>query len=319
MTKNRPQQSLSGKVAIVTGAGRGLGRAEALALAAAGARVVVNDLGGGVFGGGASSEVAEAVVKEIHDSGADAVANGDDIATMDGARRLVHTALDTFGRLDILVNNAGIVRPAPIWEMTETDWDLTAAVHLKGHFATTRYAAELFKAQRGGVIINTASESGLGHWGMSNYSAAKEGIVGFTRSIARELGSYGVRCNAMRPRGVSRFATPELAETVRISQQDLGFPAVGDMWVGPDVEMPPEQVGAFVVWLCSDAAVAANGQVFVVGAGEVGIYPEPKPVRTIAIGSETDIDGVRALILEGGLLDGVENRFLGPKQETAKS
>ena len=314
MINDRPQQSLSGQVAIVTGAGRGIGRAEALALAAAGARVVVNDLGGSVSGEGASSDVAEAVVKELRDAGAEAVANGDNIATMDGARRLVETALDAFGRLDILVNNAGIVRPAPIWDMTEADWDLVTAVHLKGHFATTRHAAELFKTQRSGVIINTASESGLGHWGMSSYSAAKEGIVGFTRTLARELGNYGVRCNAIRPRGVSRFATPELFETVRISQEDLGFPGVGDMWCGPDVEMPPEQVGAFVVWLCSDDAAAANGQVFLVGAGEIGIYPEPKPVRTIAIGSESDIDGVRALILDGQLLDGVENRFLGLKQ-----
>jgi 3-oxoacyl-[acyl-carrier protein] reductase len=302
---------LTGKVAIVTGAGRGLGRAEALALAAAGASVVVNDLGGGLFGQAAAAEVAESVAKEIRDAGGAAVANGDSVAEMDGGRRLIAAALAAYGRLDILVNNAGIVRPKPIWEMSEEDWDLVNAVHLKGHFTTVRHAAPLFREQRSGIIINTASESGLGHYGMSNYSAVKEGIVGFTRAIARDLGQFGVRCNAIRPRALTRMAVPEVFETLRMSQEVLGFAVHGNRWVGMDEDNPPEHVGAFVAWLCTDSAQRANGQTFFVGGGTVGLYSDPELERSMYRPDGWSIQELSKTAVREHLLDGVENRFRG--------
>nr|WP_087572924.1 SDR family NAD(P)-dependent oxidoreductase [Sphingomonas sp. CDS-1] len=272
---------LEGKVAIVTGGGRGLGRAEALALAEAGARLIVNDLGASPTGEGDHENVAQSVVEEIKAMRGEAVANGDDIATMAGGRNLVEAAMDSFGRVDILVNNAGIARPSPIYEMSEADWDAVIAVHLKGHFTTIRHAAPLMIKQRSGVIINTASQSGLGHWGMSNYSAAKEGVVGFTRSVARDVGQFGVRCNAVRPLGMTRLGTPAVMETVRYSQEELGIPANGNVWVGATTNIPlPEQVGVCVAWLCTDAAANVNGRTFFAGGGSIGLYPEPDLERS---------------------------------------
>src|SRR5208282_1747194 len=166
------KQRLLGKVAIVTGAGRGIGRAEALLLAREGAKVVVNDTGGSAQGEGVDESVAAQVVKDIRAAGGEAVANHDSVALMEGGGRIVKTALDAFGRLDILINNAGNARPRVIYNLTEEDWDSVIAVHLKGHFTTIRYAAPIFREQRSGVIVNTGSESGLGHLGQSNYSAA---------------------------------------------------------------------------------------------------------------------------------------------------
>src|SRR5713226_2922236 len=197
---------LKGKVAIVTGAGRGLGRAEALALAAEGARVVVNDLGGNVDGTGRDSGPADQVVAEITAAGGEAVANYGSVTSMEDGQRVVQQALDTFGRLDILVNNAGIIRNRMIFNMSEEEWDTVIAVHLKGHFTVTRFAAQVFRQQRSGRIVNTSSEAGLGGFGASNYAAAKEGITGLTRTLALELGRYGVTVNAIRPRAATRMA-----------------------------------------------------------------------------------------------------------------
>ena len=183
----------AGKVAVVTGAGRGIGRCEALLLAQQGAKVVVNDLGGAPTGEGADKSVAQMVADEIKAAGGEAVANTDSVTTMEGGKAIIDSAIKNFGRLDILINNAGNLRPKPIWEMTEQDWDLVINVHLKGTFTCTRHAAPIFREQRSGVIVNTASESGLGHYGMANYSAAKEGIVGFTRTVARDLGQFNVQ------------------------------------------------------------------------------------------------------------------------------
>jgi 3-oxoacyl-[acyl-carrier protein] reductase len=304
---------LAGKVAVVTGAGRGLGRVEALALAAHGAKVVVNDLGADELGQGAESSVAEAVVREIKSMGGYAVANGDNVAHMAGGQRIIEAALDTFGRLDILVNNAGIVRPKVIWEMSEVEWDAVIAVHLKGHFTTVRHAAPIFCKQHSGVILNTASESGLGHYAMSNYSAAKEGIIGFTRAIARDLGRFNVRCNAMRPRGITRMAIPEVIETIRYSQEVLGIAAHGDRWVSGLGETPPENVAQFVVWICSDSAANVNGRDFFVGGGTVSLYSEPDRERSVYreggwTPDELDKDEVREY-----LVGNLENNFLGRK------
>jgi NAD(P)-dependent dehydrogenase (short-subunit alcohol dehydrogenase family) len=173
---------LKGKVAIVTGAGRGIGRGEALALASEGARVVVNDLGGAANGTGSSSSAAEEVVAEIKKRGGEAAASYESVATWKSAENIIKTAIDSFGRLDILVNNAGILRDRMIYNMSEEEWDLVMKVHLYGHFFTTRHACVIFRQQKSGRIINTSSNAGLGFtFGQANYGAAKEGIVGFTR------------------------------------------------------------------------------------------------------------------------------------------
>ncbi|MXY86614.1 MAG: SDR family NAD(P)-dependent oxidoreductase, partial [Chloroflexi bacterium] len=205
---------LDGRVAIVTGAGRGIGRGHALLLASEGARVVVNDYGGSQ-GGELDGEAgpSDEVVSAIKDAGGDAVANYDSVADMDAGERMVQQALDAFGRLDILINNAGILRDRMVFNMTEEEWDVVVDVHLKGHFTVTKFASQVFRQQRSGRIVNTSSESGLGNMGQANYAAAKEGIVGLTRTLARDLGRYGVTANAIRPRAGTRLTlTEELAE-----------------------------------------------------------------------------------------------------------
>jgi 3-oxoacyl-[acyl-carrier protein] reductase len=310
MSVTSGRKRLEGRVALVTGAGRGIGRAEALLFAREGAKVVVNDLGGGPRGGGSDTTVAAAVVAEIRAGGGDAVENGDDVASMEGAARIIATAVERFGRLDVLVNNAGITRPRIIYNMSEADWDDVIAIHLKGHFATTRAAAPIFRDQRSGVIINTGSESGLGHYGQSSYSAAKEGILGFTRTIARDLGRFGVRCNAIRPRARTRLFNEETVDAVQKTRSligELGAPRLGD-----PTSSPPEHVAALVVWLATDAASNINGRTFLVGGGVVGIYPEPIPERAIARDGGWDLDALDRLVPEH-LTGDLRNEFAGVK------
>src|SRR5438477_2640527 len=204
--------NLSGKVASVTGAGRGIGRSHALALAAAGARVVVNDLGAGVAGEGSDAGPAEQVVEEIRAAGGEAVANGENVADFAGAERLVRQAVDELGRLDILVNNAGILRDRMLVNMEEDEWDAVVAVHLKGHFAPTRHAAAHWRERSKtgeevrARVINTSSPSGVfGNVGQANYGAAKAGIAGFTLIAAQELGRYGVTVNCVAPNARTRM------------------------------------------------------------------------------------------------------------------
>lgn len=265
---------LEGKVAIVTGAGRGIGRAEALALAKEGARVVVNDLGGGPAGGGASANPADDVVAEIKKLGGIAVANYDSVSAVDGAEHIIKTALDKFNKLDILVNNAGILRDRMIFNMTDEEWDIIIKIHLYGQFYCSRAACRIMRQQKYGRIINTSSEAGLGHVGQTNYSAAKEGIVGLTRSIARDLGPYGVTCNAIRPRAATRLTiNPEIhAAWERMGRHDL---------VEQSTKLLPEDVASFVAYLATDEAANINGCVFVVGSDGIGLYPEPVPVKMI--------------------------------------
>ena len=253
--------SLRGKAAIVTGAGRGIGRAHALALAAAGASVVVNDLGAALSGEGSDVSPAEEVAQEIRATGGAAVANGENVADYAAAGRLVAQAIDQFGRLDILVNNAGILRDRMLVNMSEAEWDAVIDVHLKGHFCPTQHAAAYWRerAKAGdevhGRVINTASPSGVfGNIGQANYGAAKAGIAGFTIIVAQELHRYGVTVNCVAPNARTRM-TEETFE--------MSAPAGG--WDPLD----PANMSVVVVALCADDAQQITGQVFHVWGGAV--------------------------------------------------
>ncbi len=236
---------LDGKVAVVTGAGGGLGRSHAVALASHGARIVVNDVGGALDGTGADRSMADGVVDEIRQAGGEAAANYDTVATMDGGAAIVNTAVETFGRLDIVVNNAGILRDKTMVKMDEDMWDAVIDVHLKGTFSVSRAAARVMLDQAdGGRIINTSSTSGLiGNFGQSNYGAAKAAIAGFTRVLALELQRYGITANAIVP----------LAKT-RMSED---VPAVPK-------EFTPDMISPMVVFLASDLAKDVTGRIFAV-------------------------------------------------------
>ncbi|HEY8492234.1 MAG TPA: SDR family NAD(P)-dependent oxidoreductase [Dehalococcoidia bacterium] len=280
-------QRLRGKVAVVTGAGRGIGRAEALLLAAEGAKVVVNDPGVNADGTGHDQGPADQVVAEIKAQGGEAVANYDSVATMAGGERIIQTALDAFGRLDILVNNAGILRDRMVFNMTEEEWDAVIAVHLKGHFTTTKFAAQIFRQQRGGRIINTSSESGLGNMGQANYAAAKEGIIGFTRTVARDLGRYGVTCNAIRPRAGTRLTlSPEMQQAAERARA-AGRADAASAQLELLARMTPEQVAPLVVYLATDEAANVNGYDFLVGGGMISLMSQPQEIRTIWTGRGT--------------------------------
>ncbi|MGP3974930.1 3-oxoacyl-ACP reductase [Streptomyces sp. 8N114] len=266
------QGCLQGRTAVVTGAGRGLGRAEALELARLGARVVVNDVGvdGRAGDGGASAAPAEQVAAEIRAAGGEAVAHHGDVADFGQARGLIRLALDTFGSLEVLVNNAGILRDRMVFSMTEEEWDTVVRVHLKGHFNTTHFAAahwrEASKAAGGpvyGRIVNTSSEAFLaGSPGQPNYAAAKGGIVGLTTSTADALAKYGVTVNAICPRARTRM-TEDVFK---------GFEVPAD---GLD-PLAPAHVSPLVGYLASPAAARVNGQLLVVHGGMVALLERPK-------------------------------------------
>lgn len=284
---------LDGKVAIVTGGGRGIGRAECLALAQEGAAVIVNDYGGGADGTGSDATPAQQVADEIMACGGKALPHSGDVSLISTGESLVQLALDQFGRLDILVNNAGILRDRMLHKMSEEEWDRVIAIHLKGTFACTRAAAAVFREQRAGVVVNTGSESGLGAMGQTNYAAAKEGIAGFTRSAARDLGRYGCRCNVIRPRAGTRLTlSPQLKAAIEQAKKSgERAPDLGriEQWV-------PEGVAAFVVWLCSDAAKDVNGQDFVVSAEQVSLMSQPQPTATVFSAEPWTIDELDAVL-----------------------
>jgi len=306
MAEQKDRKRLAGKVAIVTGSGAGIGRAEAVLFSAQGAKVVVNDIA--VKNG---ESIARTVAGEIRAADGQATANTDNVADFEGAKRLVQTALDTFGRLDILVNNAGITNFIPVYELTENDWDRMMAVHLRGSFGTIRFASPIMCKQRSGVIINTGSESGLGRVFGANYSAAKEGIIGLTRAVAKELGRFNVRCNAIRPR-----ASTTILEGVKFERFLPVMRALGRYWFGHRAHLPtspevfkPERVAALVVWLCTDAASNVNGRDFYVGGDEVGLFPELEVERLLYREGGWDLD---ALDSSAGdyLIGDLTNRYL---------
>jgi NAD(P)-dependent dehydrogenase (short-subunit alcohol dehydrogenase family) len=284
--------ALDGKVAIVTGAGRGIGRGEALALAAEGATVVVNDLGTSLEG---ASEInhADEVVAEITVTGGQALADTNDVASWSGAQTLIESTIEHLGRLDILVNNAGVLRDQMSFKMDEDAWDAVIRVHLKGHFAPARFAAEHWRAQSkagnesGGRIVNTVSEAGLyGGTGQANYAAAKAGIAGMTIALARELKNYGVTVNAIAPRARTR-----MTETV-----------LGDYGAAPEGnafdEWNPENIGPVVAWLASDDAADVTGQVFVVFGGRLHLMDGWTMVSEIEQDEQWSVDAIAARKVE---------------------
>ena len=298
---------LEGKVAAITGAGRGIGRAVALLMAEEGARIVVNDPGAGPDGVGFDQGPADQVVAEIVAQGGEAVPSYDSVASMAGGQRIVQTALDHFGRIDIVVNNAGILRDRMIFNMTEEEWDAVIAVHLKGHFTCTKPASVVMRQRRSGRIINFSSESGLhGNAGQANYGAAKAAIAGFTRVVARDLGRYGVTCNAIAPRAWTRLTAtipqgqpaPAAAGPGRRPQADAPRPDQLQ-------QMAPDYVAPMVCYLASDDAWNINGQLFWVFGGNVALLQHPLPWRTAYKPGVWTLDELSEMVPR--LLDGTRN------------
>jgi hypothetical protein len=283
---------LRDKVAVVTGAGRGIGKAIALGLAQEGAKVVVNDLGCTTDGRGADASPAEEVVNEIKALGGSAIANFDSVATFSSAEKIIKSAVDNFGKIDILVNVAGIDRGRMVFNMSEEEWDDVITVHLKGTFACTKFASQLMRQQRSGRIINCTSAAGLiGEPGHSNYCAAKAGIAGFTRAVARELGRYGITVNAFMPGAATRMAAL-VTEEIWKRRQAEGTALPGITWPLP----PPEDVAPAVVYLATDEAANINGQIIGVIGGRVFLYSHPTEIKTIYKEGRWTVDELAHLI-----------------------
>ncbi|WP_171115186.1 MULTISPECIES: SDR family oxidoreductase [Streptomyces] len=291
-------RSCEGRVVVVTGGGRGLGRAHALAFAAEGARVVVNDLGVGLDGLPGADSPAARVADEIRAAGGEAVAHAGDIATTEGAASLIRTALETYGRLDTLVNNAGFLRDRMLVNLDEDDWDAVLRVHLKGHFLPLKHAAAHWRAEaKAGRtpqarIVNTSSGAGLlGSVGQGNYSAAKAGIVGLTLVAAAELRRYGVQVNAVAPAARTRMTERTFAEAM--AAPGSGFDA-----------MAPENVSPLVVWLGSAASARVTGRVFEAEGGRITVMEGWRPGPTVDKGARWGVAELDEVVR--GLLAGSE-------------
>jgi NAD(P)-dependent dehydrogenase (short-subunit alcohol dehydrogenase family) len=274
---------LKDRVAVVTGAGNGLGRAEAIGLAAQGAKVVVNDVGASIDGTGTSGGPADKVVAEIQKNDGQAVANHDSVATEEGAGSIIQTAVDSFGRIDVLVNNAGFTRDRMVYNIDSKEWDDIIKTNLYGTFYCTRNACKIMREQRYGRIINTSSHSGLGNMGQASYSASKEGIVGFTRTVAYDMGRYNVTCNAIRPVAGTRGIQELIKEKgLKDNWAKLWGEEKAERRVRQMLELnTAEDVANLVIYLATEEAGNVNGNIFEVWHGHIGIYqlmPLPEQV-----------------------------------------
>ena len=278
---------LKGKVAVVTGSGRGIGRGIALLMASEGAKVVVNDLGSAVTGSGASQAPAEEVVAEIKKAGGEAVPNFDSVATVEGGENIIKTAIDKFGRIDILVNNAGILRDRMIFNMAPEEWDAVLKVHLYGTFNCTRPASIIMRQQRWGRIISMTSTSGVvGNSGQANYGAAKMGIVGFTFVCAKDLGKYGITCNAVAPSAGTRMTLSEEVIASRQIRAARGLTSASQAAQAPQGAAArgpadPEDVAPLVCYLATEQAAGVNGRILFASGGNISLYSNPEPIRSL--------------------------------------
>jgi NAD(P)-dependent dehydrogenase (short-subunit alcohol dehydrogenase family) len=270
---------LEDKVAIVTGSGRGVGRGVAHLMAQEGAKVVVVDPGVNVDGSGFDQSIAQQVVSEIREAGGTAVPCTESVTTMEGGERIVQTAIDSFGKLDIVVTCAGILRDRMVFNMSEQEWDDVIAVHLKGTFTVVKHACILFRQQRSGRIITFSSQSGLvGNSGQANYGAAKSGIAGFTKVVARDMGRYGVTANSIAPRATTRMigAIPDTAAEIRARG------GVASLSEDDELQhLDPDDIAPFVCYLASDYAANVNGQTFLVYGSTVSLMSQPRPQKAI--------------------------------------
>ena len=278
---------LKDKVAIITGAGRGIGKEICLYLAKEGAKIVVNDLGGDRDGSG-DGKISDEVVNEIKELGSEAVANYDSVGTVEGGNNIFNTAMDAFGQADILVNNAGILRDRTLYNMEESDWDIIMEVHLKGHYNCTRPLVRYIRdTNRSDCrIINMSSVSGLfGNFGQVNYGAAKEGIAGFTRSLALEVAKYNCTVNTISPGAATRL-TIDLIE------------AAGRKYDENDWTQGPEQIAPVVAWLCTDAAKEVTSQIIHSQGGILGIMQQPAIIKSFTTDDIWSLDQLDSLIPE---------------------
>ncbi|MDY6972606.1 MAG: SDR family NAD(P)-dependent oxidoreductase [Thermodesulfobacteriota bacterium] len=297
---------LKGKVAVVTGSGQGIGKAIALALAAEGARVVTNNRTEGAGGGDAAT-----TANEIKAAGGEAAPFFGDISDFATAEKLIKTAVDSFGTMDILVNNAGADAPKMVWKMAEADWDRCIDSFLKGSFLCIRHAAPLMREQKWGRIINTTSTAWLGTVGHCNYGAAKAGIVGLTRAVARELGRSGVTCNAFAPLAATRFTLSDDVKAGLKKRLDAGL--MTKEKYDEMINLPkPDVITPFIVYLGTEEAGDINGQVFDTTGNTIAIYSEPEKAKTISKDEKWTVEELIEKVPEG-LLKGYKNP--APRQE----
>lgn len=271
------EKILQDKVAVITGGGNGIGAEISKLYGELGAKVVVNDLGVAVDGSGGEASIAEGIANEIKAAGGEAVANTQSVATPEGGESIVQTALDNYGKLDVVVHVAGILRDRMLFNMSIDEWDAVINVHLRGAFCVIRPAAALMRAQKSGSIISFSSGSAAGNTGQANYSAAKAGILGLTRTGARDLAKYGVRCNAIWPSAATRMTAtiPEAAEQLRaqrgIRRTTGSRPTIRD----------PKFVASVVAYLGSDESANISGQTFAIGGERLALISNPAPIQEV--------------------------------------
>ena len=268
---------LEGKVAVVTGGGNGIGREISKLMGAEGARVVVNDLGTAVDGAGQSNSVADETVQMIKDAGGEATPNYESVATPEGGESIIQMAVDTYGKLDILVHVAGILRDRMIFNMSIEEWDAVINVHLRGAYCVNKPACVLMRQQKSGAIINFSSISGAGNSGQANYAAAKAGILGLTRTVARDMAKYGVRANAIWP-GADTRMTATVPEAARQLRAERG---IAQQVAQTVTERRPENVASVVAFLASDEAADITGWTVGISGDRLSLIEDPRPVKTV--------------------------------------